>query len=219
MMSKVLVLAEGSTEERFIKEVLAPHFAAQGIYLIPKIATTRRVRNGPDFKGGIVSYGKVKFDVIQLLRDTSAIVTTMLDFYNLPSDFPAKATMRQGTCYDRVAYLEEAFKKDVAHRHFWPYLSLHEFEALLFAEPERITQLLPKKSVATKLRTIKAEFDSPEEINDDEPPSRRIVALLPRYRKPAHGILIAAAIGLDRIRAECPHFDQWVKQLEELGGH
>lgn len=216
-MRRVLILVEGDTEEQFVKKILAPHLEPQSIFIIPTIVTTRRMKSGPDFKGGAVSYGKVRGDIVRLLKDTNAFVTTMLDFYGLPSDFPGRMTMSAGTAYQRVEYLEQAFRKDIANRNFHPYLSLHEFEALLFAEHKKIAQAFSGKDVDTKLQAIRNKFGSPEEINDDEPPSKRILELLPRYRKPTDGILIAAAIGLDRIRAECPHFDQWVTQLEEPG--
>ncbi len=217
-VKRVLILAEGDTEEQFVKKILAPYLQSKDVFVIPKTATTRRMKGGPDFKGGVVSYGKVRGDIVRLLKDTNAFVTTMLDFFRLPSDFPGRMTTPTGTGYQRVAYLEEALREDIANRNFQPYLSLHEFEALLFAEHTKIAQAFSGKDVSAKLQAIRNEFGSPEEINDEEPPSKRILELRPRYRKPAHGISIAAEIGLDRIRAECPHFDQWVKQLEELGG-
>ncbi len=62
---------------------------------------------------------------------------------------------------------------------------------------------------------------SPELIDDgaNTAPSKRIIALIPQYgtTKRARGPLIAAAIGLPAIRAKCPHFDAWIKRLEELG--
>ena len=60
-MERVLVLAEGQTEERFIKDVLCPHLWNLDTDLIPKIAVTKRVKSGPDFTGGmrwIPSFGQ-----------------------------------------------------------------------------------------------------------------------------------------------------------------
>ena len=66
-MRKVLVLVEGSTEEKFVKEVLAPHLNNYGKHPIPTIANTKIVKSGPNFKGGVVSYKQVKRDLIHLL--------------------------------------------------------------------------------------------------------------------------------------------------------
>jgi hypothetical protein len=38
------------------------------------------------------------------------------------------------------------------------------------------------------------------------------------YQKPLHGPLAVAAIGLERIRAVCPHFDAWLGCVEALAG-
>lgn len=69
-MSRVLVVAEGQTEETFVRDVLAPHLFAFGVFLDAKLATTKRVKSGPHFKGGIVSYAKLKDDIRRLLGDT-----------------------------------------------------------------------------------------------------------------------------------------------------
>ncbi|WP_199769702.1 DUF4276 family protein [Aeromonas sp. ASNIH2] len=44
-------------------------------------------------------------------------------------------------------------------------------------------------------------------------PSKRILALVPNYKKTLHGPLIAEDIGLDAIRAQCPHFNRWIERL------
>ena len=126
--------------------------------------------------------------------------------------------MPSGTCYQKVAYLESAFEKDISHRRFLPYLSLHEFEALLFVSPKHIVEQIPglESSINQELVTIKSTFQTPEEIDDDDPPSYRLKAMIARYQKTLYGPIIAEAIGIDRIRSECPHFDGWLKELENL---
>lgn len=34
--------------------------------------------------------------------------------------------------------------------------------------------------------------------------------------KASRGIVIAAKIGIEKMRAECPNFDAWLKRLESL---
>ena len=216
-MSKVLILVEGQAEETFVRDVLAPYLLGKSVYVFAKLATTKRVKSGPDFKGGIVSYGKVKNDIVRLLHDTSAVmVTTMIDFYGLPEDFPGRKKMPRGSCYKRVAYLEHELQKDINHHKFLPYLTLHEFEAMAFVSPDRIANAFPGTNVIGKLRAIRSEFQSPEEIDEEEPPSERLSALLPEYEKPLHGPLAILEIGIDEIRGECAHFDEWLKKLEAL---
>lgn len=49
---RVLVLVEVQTEERFVNDVLTPHFETKQVFLSPKILTTKVVKSGRDFKGG-----------------------------------------------------------------------------------------------------------------------------------------------------------------------
>jgi len=65
----------------------------------------------------------------------------MIDFYALPSDFPncdACAHLRDP--YQRVACVEKALADDIKYHRFIPYIQLHEFEALIFADPSKRKQ-------------------------------------------------------------------------------
>lgn len=218
-MIHVGMVVEGKTEGTFVAEVLRPHLAHLGIYPEARLITTNLHKHGRQFKGGIVSYDRFKKDVKALLANPNfRLVTTMIDYFGLPDDFPGQQDKPKGTKYAQVAHLEEALREDIGNYRFLPYLSLHEFEAILFVDPAQIGAAFPGKDVTQELCDIKSRFKSPEEIDDKEPPSHRIVALVESYQKVLDGNLIALQIGLDRIRAECSHFDQWVKQLEELGG-
>ena len=59
---------------------------------------------------------------------------------------------------------------------------------------------------------------TPEDINErpEYAPSTRIKSLFPAYKKTLHGPTAAARIGLDRIRAECPHFNAWMDRIERF---
>ena len=218
-MRKVHILVEGQTEETFVRELLAPYLLPKNIVAQATLAATKRVKRGPLFKGGVVSYGKVKNDLLRLLRDTSATkVTTLLDFYGLPKDFPGLASMPDASCYDKVAHLERAFMKDINRDNFLPHFSLHEFEGLMFASPKAIADVFPGTNprYLVKLEEIRSSFNSPEEINDGPTtaPSKRIKELYSDYQKTFHGPLVAINIGIDSIRQECEHFNQWLTDLE-----
>ncbi|NOX62486.1 MAG: DUF4276 family protein [Chloroflexi bacterium] len=215
-MKKVLIYVEGQTEETFVRDVVGPFLADKHIYLVPILARTKRTRSGRAFKGGIVSYKQVRRDIIRILNDSSAsLVTTMIDYYGLPNDFPGKSNMPSGTPYQRVTHLEDAFRRDISHPRFTPFLTLHEFEALLFAQPEEILRAFPETPQADRLITELSKA-SPEEINEGPQthPAARIIRYIPHYRKPLHGPIITRRIGLSVIRSKCPHFDQWVTLLE-----
>ena len=218
-MKRVLVLVEGQTEERFVKDVLAPACWDHGKDPIPKVVTTKRVKRGPDFKGGITDYQKVENDLQRLLGDTNAVaITTFIDYYALPSDFPGMANRPNGSYLDRARHVEAAWAQKINTPRFRPYLMLHEFEALLFVSPALLGRALYADEKIAELNAIRESFASPEEINDNPQtaPSRRILALLPGYQKTLHGPMITSRIGLSDIGRECPHFAEWVAWLESL---
>jgi hypothetical protein len=216
-MKKALLLVEGNTEERFVKNLLHPHFNKLNLYLQPVLFSTKVVKSGPAFKGGLGSWPKVKKELKNLLSDSSAVVvSTMIDYYGRPKDFPGRASKEQGNNLKSVELFEDAVAKDIDDRRFIPFFTLHEFEGLLFASPDGIAERMNGRK--KELNSIRNEFPTPEDINDDPStcPSKRLKKLFPGYRKPLDGTLIAGKMGLDVIRGQCPHFDHWLKKLEAL---
>lgn len=218
-MKKGLILVEGQTEETFIRTVLWDHLLLLDLVLEPVLATTKRVKSGLKFKGGITDYEKVRRDLLRLLGDSSAIVvTTMIDYYGLPENFPGCGSLPSSGCYERVRHLETALAEDLGHRRFVPYISLHEFEALLFVSPQEVGTAFPGKPVAAAMAAAAQAVSSPEEIDDglETHPAKRLERLVPTYSKTVHGPAIARRIGLAAMRARCPHFNRWVTTLERL---
>jgi hypothetical protein len=219
-MSNVLILVEGQTEETFVRDILGPYLWNFNVFCTPKVATTKRVATGPDFKGGIVSYGKLKFDIKRLLEDSSIrLVTTMIDYYGFSSRVPFKNKISGSNCFQRVKILEKLFAADIGDRRFSPYLQMHEFEAMIFVEPGELDKVSHTLTSRELLET-RNKFKSPEEINDNPctAPSKLIIRAFPSYRKTVHGPLIIRRIGLEKIRRQCEHFNQWISKLEKLGG-
>ncbi len=219
-MKRVHVLVEGQTEETFIDQLLRPHLRAHGVHVTPVIVATKRVKSGRKFKGGIAGYAAVRRDLQHLLGDTNATaVTTMIDYYGLPEDFPGINQLpRQAPPIERVHYLEEALRNDLRDSRLLPYFSLHEFESLLLVSPEEIEHAVSSPRLAEALARDIASAQTPEEINDgaETHPAARIQKAAPRYRKALHGPIIAERIGLASIRGRCPHFDGWIRRLEAL---
>lgn len=214
-MIRVHIFVEGQTEETFVREVLYDHFQRQQIYLNPIL-----VRTSATGKGGMVTYGKVKTQVYRKCReDGSAFVTTMFDLYGLPSDFPGfDSQPNTSDPFERATYLEQQMRADIGSDNFLPNLLVHEFEGLLYTSPQAFVAWF-EQEVVDCLQADRDEFSSPEHINDDPQtaPSKRILRSCPGYEKPLHGSLIAMDIGLDAIRGQCQHFNQWLLRLEEIG--
>jgi hypothetical protein len=214
---RALILAEGQTEERFVKDILAPEFLGLDLFITPIVLVTKRVKDGPNFKGGVTSYQRFRNDLKRLLKDSGALVTMMLDYYGLPSDFPGMRTRPRGPALQRVTHVEAAIHEELgAPSNFLPFLALHEFEAWLFASPDELPRTMTQAGKQAAFEKIRDAFDTPEEIDDGPTtaPSKRIAALFPAYSKKLHGPLTAQRIGLARIRSECPHFASWLRKLE-----
>ncbi len=216
-MKKVLILCEGQTEETFVNRSVAPHLLSLNVTAIPTLIVTKLSRSGAASRGGITRYAQVRRDIFNLLRDKSAaLVTTLIDYYGLPADFPGVSTLPVASPHQKVAHLEQALAQDVGDARFLPYLILHEFEAFLFVQPELITRTFAQRGAAARMFGNWQSFASPEEINDGQHshPAARIQRHFPQYRKPLHGPLIVEKIGLTAIREKCPHFDAWMRRLE-----
>lgn len=75
---------------------------------------------------------------------------------------------------------------------------------------------LEQITIERKLETVRSSYGSPEEINLEMPPSKRIEETLPEYTKVVAGALIALEIGLAPMREQCVHFNAWVQTLEQI---
>jgi hypothetical protein len=216
-MIRIYLLVEGQTEEAFVRELLVPHYARDELFFTPIIINT-----SPGHKGGVRTYARIKPQLLRLCKqDCSAFITTMFDLYALPNDFPGKLADNyptRGSGLQKAQFLESQLAQDVNQVNFIPNLVVHEFEALLFANPEKFGEWTDDGTAMDRLRVVVKKVNSPEDINDGPAtaPSKRILKAMPTYQKTFHGPLIACDIGLDVMRAVCPHFDSWLRKLEAL---
>lgn len=121
--------------------------------------------------------------------------------------------MQQAIAGDVRKRMHAAFNPD----RFIAYVSMHEFEALLFSNIHAFAQSIGEPAVAPKLQSVLDSFDDdPEQIDDSQKtaPSKRILDLFPTYDKVAMGSVAIQDIGLDCIRAKCRNFRQWLVRLE-----
>ncbi|HEY7545786.1 MAG TPA: DUF4276 family protein [Blastocatellia bacterium] len=218
------IIVEGQTEETFVRDMLRDHFAARQVYISARrVETGRDRRQGRIYRGGMTGYERAKRDIERWLNeDQRAHLTTMFDLYGLPDDFPnLTAARRQSDPYQKVRLIEEGMAADIRSRRFIPYVQLHEYEGLLFSRLEAIDEVMSlyARSKLNDLRGIRNQFNTPEEINDGATtaPSKRLIELYPSYDKVAFGVLISKRIGLETIRQECPHFNEWMSRIESLG--
>jgi len=219
-MNRVRVLVEGQTEQAFIRDILKPYFDPRQIYL--HAVKLRR-------QGGIPPYERAKDLIARSLKEDPALIcTTMVDFYGMPTDWPGRDRANRCQSYaEKADIVEGSILKDIAGH--WgnsfnpnrlrPYVQMHEFEALLFSSPAKLAESLGDKKLSSTFLTIRNKFSTPEEINDhyDTCPSRRIEGVFQGFKKTINGISAAGRIGLETMRRECPHFNEWITKLENIG--
>lgn len=217
-MSRVRVLVEGQTEETFVNVILSPRLNQMGVY--PHALLFRR-------KGGSFAYQGARKEILNSIKEDSTLIcTTMVDFYGMPRDWPGRTESQSCRNYqDKAKKVEQALSEDIATQmgeswnpaNFIPYVQMHEFEALLFSDTLILAANNP--GISAQLENVLQSFSCPEEINDnyDTCPSRRIKQHIGNYVKTVDGIIAARKIGLEKMRRECPHFNEWVMKLENLG--
>ena len=129
--------------------------------------------------GGVVSYSQIRKDTLTLLSDSNAWVISLIDFYGLPDGFPGFDEIRSMMeRYQAVRRLEEKFAEAIGNKRFILFLALHEFEAWLFSSPATITEHFGREELNQALLDIRNAVSSPEEINLDNHPSKRLERLI-----------------------------------------
>jgi len=229
-MTRLLVHVEGETEETFANEVIRPHLLNFGYSGVgARLLGNARQR---DRRGGIRGWQSVHGDIINHLRaDGRCLATTMVDYYGLPQfgskAWPGREAAGLALYPAKASLVEDAMSADICSamgpafnpERFVPYVMMHEFEGLLFSDCGGFARGIGRPQLEDQFQGIRAQFGSPEEINDSPTtaPSKRVAEIVIGYEKPLLGVLAALEIGLEVIRAECPHFRRWLERLEGLG--
>ena len=223
-MHRLRVLAEGQTEESFVKSVLAPHLGEREVFAVARSVETRARKKGLR-RGGLSTYAKFRADLERWMKEeggSDVTFTTMVDLYGLPSDFPGfEEASRLGDPYKRVEHLESQLAADIADSRLVPYVQLHEFETLLLVDPQQLEwAFLEHDEPIADLVSMVSEFEGPELINDspESAPSKRIAAAIPEFagQKAAVGPLVTGKVGVAKLRETCHHFGAWLSKLEAL---
>ena len=151
----------------------------------------------------------------------------MFDYYALPNDFPGfNGASGIPDVRERISFLECRFADDLNCRSFIPYIQLHEFEALLFADIDQLKTEYPLSS--GRIQRLKDEADrygDPEMINDGPAtaPSKRIISAVSQdyhyNNKVQSGAAVALRIGIETMLANCRHFREWVESIRQLASN
>jgi hypothetical protein len=216
---KLNITTEGEAELKFAKNTLAIYLSRFDIDTF-----ARSVKTSTGSRGGITTYQKAKNDIQAWLKQNPSSewkFTTMFDLYRLPGDFPGyRDALTKNDPYEKVRVLEDAFKKDIDDYRFIPYIQLHEFEALIFADPEKLNLEFPDKEKAIQKLVEMARGKNPELIDDDPDtaPSKRIIKEIRVFEKnkSTSGPNVVESIGIPVLKNKCRHFSEWITKMEGI---
>ncbi len=148
---------------------------------------------------------------------SAVIVTTMIDLFKIAEDFPGASDPYDDKSGEhRVQYLEQCCSKDIDDDRLLPYLHLHEFKALVLTDLNALAEQYPNRRKAIGELANRLRDQSPEQVNRRQPPSRRILQVVPEYTKTVGGLAAVVRIGLSTLRARCTHFGHWIDRLESV---
>lgn len=231
----VYCIVEGQTENSFLEHLLGAHLARKGIDFHAPIVGTKGGKGGVKY----LHFDHLANDIRKFLRDKrQPCVTTFFDYYAFPEGegkgwgfaAEAKASARS----HGVSHAVNQIEKEIARlalaglgdprsaARCFPYVQLHELEALFFAEPDKLAETLENPSLGRKFAQAVNDCGGCETINDTPQlaPSKRIEAAAPHYVKgrsaEAHAPRLATRLDLQTVRAQCPRFGAWLKRLEEI---
>ena len=225
---RLLVHVEGLTEETFVNSVLRPHLIRQG-YSSVAARLMGNARRRSDRGGGRSWQQSVREGILRHLKqDRQAVATTMVDYYGMPQSrsgrWPGRVEAASQPFLQRAETIRNALAQDICEGmgtefnpcRFIPYVSMHEFEALLFSDCMGFARSAGLPEIGHEMQEILGGFGSPEEIDDSQEtaPSKRIRSLIPSYDKVAMGATAILDIGLENIRRQCPNFACWLSRLE-----
>ena len=224
-VKRLYLTVEGQTEAAFVISILVGHLANFNVFLAPpRFTGLNRRRRGRIPRGGLLhTFSHALADLqIWLKEDQSpeARFSMMVDLYALPNDFPGfQAGMEQSTGVAQAISLEKSLAATIGDSRFIPYLQVHEYEALVLTDPNRLATLYEIGRADLKALADQCSvYATPEDINhgSQSHPKSRIKASVPAYDENIAGPLLTENIGLPTLRDRCPHFGQWLTRLEQL---
>lgn len=219
-MKRLVIIVEGDAEESFINNVLSPYFNSIGIY---NYIQCYKIKHS---NGGLSKYSHLKKDIVNTLYENDAVVSTLVDFYRIPSDFPGyNESLSYDKHSDQVNYLESKIKEDIeltqnrVFENLVPYIQLHEFETFIFSDIMGVDALFDQSEYDRReFINIIRQYENPEDINNgvNTAPSVRLKKIIKGYDKVLFGIEIIQNLGVDLIREKCPRFNSWIQNLIDI---
>lgn len=210
-MKRLVFIVEGDCEEYLINRKIIPYLyknilnGSQWSMNAQKIVTNRK----KNARGGNVSYLYLKSDIERTSKqnDGNTYITTFLDFFRLPNDFPDYQM-------SEIDKIEEAIKEDNKEVKIIPYIQKYEFETLLFANRDALETVIDDDKGMKAIDDILKEYPDIEDINSspEKAPSKRLSQIF-NYNKTVDSSIVLDFIDINEIIEKCPRFKRWIDKL------
>lgn len=214
-MKRIVFIVEGDTEIQFVENQIIPYLQEKCGYHIPMNAQKITTNKKKNCKGGNVGIAYLRNEIRKIAASGDTFITTLLDFFRLPNDFPNYTTDKT-----RVTEIEQgltdAMTDIVSHNLFLPYIQLHEVEALMFIKVDGFELLIEEDRQRQELQDIIAQYPNPEDINGGRAtaPSKRLEKIFPKYKKVSDSECVFGEISIDEIRNKCHRFNSWLENIQ-----
>lgn len=213
-MERIVFIVEGDCEVYFVKNKIIPYLynfwkSRNPLVMNPqKITTNRRLNR----KGGIVSFEYLKNEIGRIRAQGDPWITTFLDFFRLPADFPSFST--DSSAIERI---ESSLFSEIAYERLIPYIQKHEFEALMFAGTDAFLNINLTDKQFKAISRISDGFPNVEDINGGQKtaPSKRLEYIFD-YKKTLHSQLVLNDIEIETIMERSPRFKDWIESLVKI---
>ncbi len=207
-MKRLVFIVEGDTEVIFINKTVIPYLYSLG-FQNPMNAQTIITNRKQHKKGGVVNYEHLKNDIQRVCSQGNVIVTTFIDYFRLPNNFPGY-TMDSNL----INEIENGIFVDLNTDILIPYIQKHEIEALMFSDITGFEIVIDEENKIAEIQKIMGKFPNPENINSnpENAPSKRLERIF-NYDKVVDSELIFEMINITTIMERCPRFKDWIHKV------
>lgn len=211
-MINIYFIVEGYTEQKFIEDALIPYLDHRNTlnYNYLNLNGTTKL----DTLLKCIKNSMPKYDYVTTFIDLARSDGIKFDNYT--------TIMHQNIhSQEKSALLEQQLTSKIAdivpqqqQHKFIAHIQPYEFEALCFADYHALCKTDPK--IARHITQIEHELkkynNNPESINNLNFPSAR----LSKYNYIKKHSTFAVHCNINKIRKNCPHFNNWLLKLEHI---
>lgn len=221
-MKRLIFIVEGETELEFVNRLLIPFLTVKGLTSSMNGIIITMSGGGHGYNN--IEHFKNTIRPILSMSD-EPIITTLIDHYGINSEkklIGYTECIQESDVEERIKKMEEKLNEAVQsikpYRFFIPYIQRHEFETLLFADPEKGFDL-EDRLIKQDVISLCNSFTSIEDINctPEGAPSKRLKIIYERhnkvYEKVTDAVDIAELTTIDKLLEECPRFRKWIETL------